>query len=105
MFNFFGFSLGETEIGTILSITCTCVIVRVVDECKTHIFLIHFAGMFLTILDLFVCPIIEYSLTFCFHELNENREKTSIKEEKRWKKQQFVSRHNFYMSRHKIQVG
>ena len=40
------------------------------DECKTHLFLIHFSGMFLTILDLFVCPIMEYSPTSCFAEVN-----------------------------------
>ena len=43
---------------------------RAPDECKTHLFLIHFFGMFLTILDLFVCLIMEYSPTFCFAGVN-----------------------------------
>ena len=36
------------------------------DESKTHKFLIHFYSMFLTILDLFLCQIMEYSPTLCF---------------------------------------
>ena len=38
----------------------------VIDESKTHRFLIHFSGMFLTILYLFLCQIVEYSPTLCF---------------------------------------
>ena len=40
------------------------------DESKTHLFLIHFFGIFLTILDLFLCQIMEYSPTLCFASVN-----------------------------------
>ena len=40
------------------------------DESKTLIFLIHFSGMFLTILDIFLCQIMEYSPTLCFAGVN-----------------------------------
>ena len=40
------------------------------DESKTHLFLIHFSSMFLTILDLFLCQIMEYSPTLCFAGVN-----------------------------------
>ena len=43
---------------------------REFDKCKTHLVLIHFSGKFLTILDLFVCQILEYSPTFCFAGVN-----------------------------------
>ena len=36
------------------------------DESKTHLFLIHFSNMFLTILDLLLCQIMEYVPTLCF---------------------------------------
>ena len=36
------------------------------DESKTHLFLIHFSGMLLTIFDLILCQIMEYSRTLCF---------------------------------------
>ena len=38
----------------------------IVDGSKTYLFLIHFSGMFLTNLDLFLCQIMEYSPTLCF---------------------------------------
>ena len=38
----------------------------VTDESKTHLFLIHFSGMFLTILDLFLFKIMKHSPTLCF---------------------------------------
>ena len=40
------------------------------DKSKIHLFLIHFYGMFLIILDLFLCQIMEYSPTFCFAGVN-----------------------------------
>ena len=40
------------------------------DETKTHLFLIHFSGMCLTILDLFLCQIMEYSSALCFVGVN-----------------------------------
>ena len=40
------------------------------DEPKTHLFLIHFSVMFLKILDLFLCKIMEYSPTLCFAGVN-----------------------------------
>ena len=40
------------------------------DESKTHLFLIHFSSMFLTILDLFSYKIMEYSPTLCFAGVN-----------------------------------
>ena len=40
------------------------------DESKSHLFLIHFFGMFLTILDIFLCQIMEYSPTSCFTGVN-----------------------------------
>ena len=40
------------------------------DESKTQLFLIHFSGMSLTILDLFLCQIMEYSPTLCFASVN-----------------------------------
>ena len=40
------------------------------DESKTHIFLMHFFSMFLTILDIFLCQIMEYSPTLCFVGVN-----------------------------------
>ena len=40
------------------------------DESKTHLFLIHFSAMFLTILDIFLCQIMEYSSTLCFSRVN-----------------------------------
>ena len=40
------------------------------DESKTHLFLIHFSAMFLTILDLFLCQIMENSPTLCFTGVN-----------------------------------
>ena len=36
------------------------------DESKTHLFLIHFSGIFLTNLYLFLCQIMESSSTLCF---------------------------------------
>ena len=40
------------------------------DESKTHLFLIHFSGMFLTISDIFLCQIMEYSHNLCFAGVN-----------------------------------
>ena len=40
------------------------------DEPKTNLFLIHFYGMFLTILDIFLFQIMEYSPTLCFVGVN-----------------------------------
>ena len=40
------------------------------DESKTHLFLIHFFAMFLTILDIFLCQIMEYSPPLCFAGVN-----------------------------------
>ena len=55
------------------------------DGSYTHLFLIHFSSMFLKILDLFVCPIMEYSPTFCFASVSwkkrENMQKRSKKVE------------------------
>ena len=40
------------------------------DEYKTHLFLIHFSSMFLTILDIFLCQIMEFSSILCFTGVN-----------------------------------
>ena len=46
------------------------VLVSASDESKTHLFLIYFSSMFLTVSDLFLCQIMEYSPTLCFVGVN-----------------------------------
>ena len=41
-----------------------------IEESKTHLFLIHFSNMFLTVLDIFLCQIMKYSPTLCFACVN-----------------------------------
>ena len=62
--------LRKNKISSLCLETSKILSLREYDEPKTHLLIIHFSSMFLTILDLFLCQIIEYSHTLCFVGVN-----------------------------------